>query len=65
MLGLQALVSKDYKEGDLYVIFPAEVQLSHEFCSNNNLYRHSELNANPEAKGYIEDNRRVKAVKLR
>ncbi len=65
MLGLQALVSKDYKEGELYLMFPAEVQLSDDFCSNNNLYRHSDLNLDPNAKGYIEDNRRVRAVKLR
>lgn len=63
--GYTALVPRTTQVGDILVIFPAEAQLSHEFASANNLYRHSENNADPEAVGYLEDNRRVRAIKLR
>lgn len=62
---LQAIVSKDVKVGDIGILFPAECQLSDAYCKMNNLYRHAEMNANTEEKGYIEDNRRVRAVKFR
>ncbi len=65
VLGFQALVPKDTPIGSLMVVFGAETQLSAEFASVNNLFRHSELNADPDAKGYLEDNRRVKAIKMR
>lgn len=65
IFGSQAITQKSVQEGDLMLYFPAEVQLSPEYCRVNNMYRHSELNLDPEAKGYIEDNRRVKAVKFR
>ena len=64
--GYQALVSKDgLRAGELGLMFPPEVQLSHEFASANNLYRHSNLNLDPGRTGYLEDNRRVRAIKLR
>lgn len=62
--GVQALVPKTTEIGSLMVFFPAEVQLSEDYCKNNNLYRKPELNLNKEEKGYIEENRRVKAIKL-
>jgi hypothetical protein len=65
LLGFQAIVSKDTKVGDIGIVFTAETQLSEEFTKENNLYRHSERNKNPESSGYIEDNRRVKAMKFR
>lgn len=65
MYGLQALVGKDVQPGDVGILFPPEVQLSEEFCRQNNLFRHSTLNNNPEVRGYLEDNRRVKAIKFR
>lgn len=43
--------------GDTAVMFPAESQLSDQFCKDNKLYR--------EDGGYIEKNRRVRAIKLR
>ena len=64
IFGFQAIVGKEHKVGDIGVVFPAETQLSKEFCSANNLYRHKELNKEDKA-GYLEDNRRVKAVKFR
>lgn len=65
MFGAQAIVGLDNKVGDLGVLFPAEAQLSLEFTSYNNLFRHSEFNADKAAVGYLEDNRRVRAIKLR
>lgn len=63
--GYQAIISKDHAPGELGVFFPAEVQLSEEFVRVNNLFRKPEQNADPTQKGYIEDNRRVKAMKFR
>lgn len=65
LFGFQGVVSKDTVVGSLGIFFPAESQLSEEYTSKNNLYRHSDLNDNKDAKGYIEDNRRVRAMKFR
>jgi hypothetical protein len=64
-LGNSVLISKDYPEDLLYLFFPAESQISHDFLHRNNLYRHPELNADPTQKGYFEDTRRVKAQKFK
>ena len=63
--GMQAIVGKDTKVGDLGVLFVTESVLSDTYLMANNLYRHAEKNANPEHTGYIEDSRRVKALKFR
>jgi hypothetical protein len=65
VFGYQAIISKDHKEGDIGIIFPAETQLSDEYCYENNLYRHDDKNKTLGVKGYIEDNRRIKAVRFR
>ena len=65
LLGLQAIVSKDTPVGMVGIVFPAETQLSDEFVRENNLYRKGELNADPSATGYLEENRRVRAIKFR
>ncbi len=65
IMGNQVIVSKSIKIGDVGLYFPLETQLSHEYVSKNNLYRHSDLNENKEEKGYIEDNRRVRAMRFR
>lgn len=65
ILGYQAIVDTSYSQGDLGVAFPAETQLSDEFCAMNGLYRHSDLNKDKTAQGYLEDSRRVRAIKLR
>jgi hypothetical protein len=65
LLGFQAIVGKDTQVGDLGIVFPAESQLSEEYARLNNLHRHGDLNDNEGAKGYLEDNRRVKAMKFR
>lgn len=64
--GYQCLTEKAKTTvGDLVVVFPPEVQLSEEFARVNNLFRHSDRNDNPDESGYLEDNRRVRAIKLR
>ncbi len=65
LLGMQAVVSKETPVGTLGVLFVAETQLSEEYTARNNLFRHKEFNEDKEKAGFIEDNRRVKAIKLR
>ena len=62
--GYVGLVPKSYSPG-LYVMFSPETQLSHDFCYNNNLYRKPEMNKDKTQKGYMEQNRRCKAIKLK
>lgn len=63
--GYTALVPKSTQVGDRLVVFPAEAQLSEDFVRANNLSASPELNADPEAKGYLAKNRRVRAIRLR
>lgn len=63
--GYQALVPKDTPIGSLMVVFPAESRLAGEFLSANNLFRHSDRNFDQTKVGYVEDNGRVKAIRLR
>jgi hypothetical protein len=55
----------DAKEGDSYVYFPVEGQISKEFLSHTNSFRDKELNADPEKVGFFDEKGRVKAMKLR
>lgn len=52
-------------EPGLYVYFPTACCLNPDFLKYANLYRHKELNADPEKSGMFEDNGRVKAIRLR
>lgn len=65
VFGCQALVGIDTNINELHVAFTSETQLSSDLCKNNNLFRHKELNVNTDIAGYLEDNRRVKAIKFR
>ncbi len=66
VLGHQALTQKDGTAvGELKIAFTAETQLSPAYAGANNLFREAELNANPEEKGYLEKNGRIRAIKLR
>lgn len=65
IFGFQCIVGKDVQIGDLGVFFMAETQLSDDYCKYNNLFRHSEKNEDQEKSGYLEDNKRIKAVKFR
>lgn len=55
----------DAKVGDIYVYFPVESRINHEFLSCTNSYRDKKLNFNEATAGFFEANRRVKAVRLR
>lgn len=59
------IVGLDAAVGKQYVYFPLEAQLSHELISFINGYRDKTLNADKEQAGFFEDNRRIRAVKLR
>ena len=66
-LGITAIVDESWvaREGELALIFPAEAQLSEDFTRANNLYRDWRKNNTLGQTGYLEDNRRVRALKLR
>lgn len=65
LIGYTAIVGKDVKVGDIGIVFPPETQLSEKFCYENNLCRHTDRNKDVLKKGYLEDSRRVKAIKFR
>lgn len=62
--GYQALVSKETEIGTVGILFPPESQLSDAYARINNLYRKSDKNVDHSQTGYLEDTRRVKAIKL-
>lgn len=62
--GNSVVVSLDYTENQLGVYFPSDGQLSMEFCVANDLLRRKDENGNP-AGGYMDERRRVTAIKLR
>lgn len=61
VLGENVIVSKDVGVGYIGVLFPADTQLSEEYCYENNLFRHGTQNKNPEKTGFFDTNRRVRA----
>lgn len=63
--GNSCLIGKESDMDIPYLFFPVECIINHTFLSNNNLYRHSELNREKTKKGFFEDNRRVKALKFK
>lgn len=63
--GEQFVIGMDISVGDLVVLFPTDGQLSHDFCSYNNLYRDPDKNFDKSRKGFFEDNRRVRAQPFR
>jgi len=60
VLGEQVIVSKEWTVGKIGLFFPADTQLSEEFCSENNLFRHAHLNKDPSKAGFFDDNRKVR-----
>lgn len=65
LLGYSVLVGKETRVGDIGLLFTAETQLSDDYACENNLYRDSSLNADPSKKGYLDANRRIRAVQFR
>lgn len=64
IFGNMVIVSKEVKIGDIGIFFPIETKLSHDFLSNNNLYRHNNQNIDQTKKGFFEDNGRIRCVKF-
>lgn len=64
--GYSVIVGKKYKVGDLGVFFlGGDIQLSEEFCKANNLLVIRDLETGKKiGGGYIEEDRRVRTVKL-
>lgn len=61
VLGEMCITSKETKEGDIGILFPAELQLSEVFCKENSLYRDATQNKDPAKTGYFDANRRIRA----
>lgn len=60
VLGENCIVSKDVGVGYVGLLFPADTQLSEQYCFENNLNRHGTDNKNPEKTGFFDSNRRVR-----
>lgn len=52
-------------KGDVYIYFPVESCLNHEFLSHTNSFRDKELNKDKEQVGFFEKNGRIRTLKLR
>lgn len=64
--GNQVLISnKNLEIGSLYVYFPVETELANDYVVYNNLYEDKELNNDKTLKGFINNKRRVRCIKLR
>ena len=62
--GFNIIVGIDEQPG-LFVYFPTNSQINPALLRYANLYRHTELNENPEKSGFFNDNGRVTAIKLK
>jgi hypothetical protein len=65
LFGTQIVVGLDTKPGDVLVYVDSNMKMSQDFLSENNLFRHCELNADKKSVGFFEDHGRVKCIKLR
>lgn len=65
LFGETVIISKDYKEGQLGLLFDCESFLYPDYAKENNLYHHNNLNKDPNKIGYLEDSGRIRAIKLR
>jgi len=59
------IVSKNTLNNTIGIYFDCGLVLSEEYCKENNLYRNSSLNKDINKSGYIEENRRIKAMKFK
>ena len=63
--GNDAIVDLSVKVGDIGVYFPVDLQLSEEYCAQNNLVRKKDENGN-NVGGFLDpEKRNIKAIKLR
>jgi hypothetical protein len=63
--GSRVIVDLSAKDGDMYVYFECDGQLSEEFCTEHNLYRDTSKNKDKTKAGFFEDKRRVRAQPFR
>jgi len=62
--GYTVVVGNEVEDGELGIFFPSDGQLSKAMCEENKLYRkNSDGTENPG--GYLENNRRIRTIKLR
>lgn len=61
VLGEICVVSKDTKIGDVGILMPDGLQLSEEYCRENNLFRDKSYNKDTEKSGFFDANRKVRA----
>ena len=64
-VGTYNIITGIDSEPGLYVYFQKESKINPEFLSYASLYKHSELNFNPNETGMFEDSGRIKVIKLR
>ena len=65
IFGFPTIVGLDVKLGDIGVYFPIDLQLSEEYCKNNDLVRRKDENGN-QAGGYLDPNKRnIRAMRFR
>lgn len=64
IFGNTVIIGLDYKKGDLGLFFPLESQIGEEFAKANDLLRRKDENGKTVG-GLFDDNRRVRAQKLR
>lgn len=62
--GFNIVVGIDEQPG-LFVYFPTNSQINPALLRYANLYRHTELNENPDKSGFFNDNGRVTAIRLK
>lgn len=65
MFGETIITQKTNKEDNLGILFDMDTCLSHEYASKNNMYRHSKLNVDESVVGYLENDRRIRPIKLK
>ena len=64
IMGNKVITDVSTQVGDVGIYFPVETALSKEYLSVNNLYSHSELNADQTKKGYFEKSGRIRCQKF-
>ena len=65
IFGASVIVDLKTKVGDLGIYFPIDLQLSEEYCRENDLVRRKDENGNP-AGGYLDpDKRNIRAMRFR
>lgn len=62
--GYTCIIGLAHSDGDLGIVFPEGGQLVEDFCMANKLYRKHPETGEPMG-GYLESNRRIRALKLR